>query len=471
MSVHDTQRTKPPSKRALMDRTRDLAAAGVGLAKRKPFLSAGIAAVLVAVVGYNFLSGGEAGRNLILVTAQRGDVENVVTAVGNLQPLNYVDVGAQVSGQLKVLYVEAGDEVTQGDLLAEIDSTIAEAEVEADLAQLRNLNAQLAERQSSLELATVQASRQERLLAEDATSQDAFDSAQASLRGAQAQVRAVRAQISQSESTLKAAEAELGYSRIFAPLSGTVSSITARQGQTLNANNQTPTILQIADLRVMTVSAQVSEADVQRLYVGMETYFTTLGAPDQRWGGRLRQILPTPTVTNNVVLYTALFDVANPDKQLMTQMTAQVFFVLEAAHDVVTAPAAAIRYAPRTADRSGRPLGAPRDNCDRTRPGGAQADFRRGAQFAAAENPNRVNGDFGPRIRGRAATLIVVSASGATETRNVLVGVSDRIRVEIISGLEEGEQVSVGEAVGFERDDNDRRFRGFGGFGGFRGFR
>lgn len=463
MSVHDTQRTKSPSKRALLDRIRDLAAAGVGLAKRKPFLSAGIVAVLVAVVGYNSLSGSEAGRNLILVTAQRGDVENVVTAVGNLQPLNYVDVGAQVSGQLKVLYVAAGDEVTQGDLLAEIDSTIAEAEVEADLAQLRNLNAQLAERQSSLELAAVQASRQERLLAEDATSQDAFDSAQASLRGAEAQVRAVQAQISQSESTLKADEAQLGYSRIFAPLSGTVSSITARQGQTLNANNQTPTILQIADLRVMTVSAQVSEADVQRLYVGMETYFTTLGAPDQRWGGRLRQILPTPTVTNNVVLYTALFDVANPDKQLMTQMTAQVFFVLEAAHDVVTAPAAAIRYAPRTADRSGRPLGAPRDNGDRTRPGGAQ--------FAAAENPNRVNGDFGPRIRGRAATLIVVSASGATETRDVLVGVSDRIRVEIISGLEEGEQVSVGEAVGFERDDNDRRFRGFGGFGGFRGFR
>ncbi|MCH8859008.1 MAG: efflux RND transporter periplasmic adaptor subunit, partial [Proteobacteria bacterium] len=357
--MHDTQRTKSPSKRALLDRIRDLVAAGVGLAKRKPFLSAGIAAVLIVVVGYNSLSGSEAGRNLILVTAQRGDVENVVTAVGNLQPLNYVDVGAQVSGQLKVLYVAAGDEVTQGDLLAEIDSTIAEAEVEADLAQLRNLNAQLAERQSSLELAAVQASRQERLLAEDATSQDAFDSAQASLRGAQAQVRAVRAQISQSESTLKAAEAELGYSRIFAPLSGTVSSITARQGQTLNANNQTPTILQIADLRVMTVSAQVSEADVQKLYVGMETYFTTLGARDQRWGGRLRQILPTPTVTNNVVLYTALFDVANPDKQLMTQMTAQVFFVLEAAHDVVTAPAAAIRYAPRTADRSGRRLGAP----------------------------------------------------------------------------------------------------------------
>ena len=287
-----------------------------------------LAAIAVAAGGYWYWNSAEsAGGAPIIVTAMRGDIEDVVTAVGNLQPLTSVDVGAQVSGQLKKFFVQVGQDVQKDQLLAEIDSSVMAAKVEADNAQLQNFQAQLLEKQSQAALAQVQADRQTRLLAANATSQDAYDSAQAAFKTTQAQVKSVEAQINQSQSTLKADQATLGYSKIYAPMTGTITAIPVKEGQTLNANQQTPTVLTIGDLSTMTVSTQVSEADVPKLKLGMEAYFTTLGDGTRRWTGKLRQILPTPTVVNNVVLYTALFDVANPARQLMTQMTAQVFFV------------------------------------------------------------------------------------------------------------------------------------------------
>src|SRR6185503_17485715 len=131
----------------------------------------------------------------------------------------------------------------------------------------------------------------------------AFESAEANLQVIDAQIDALRAQIQQIESNLKADQANLGYTKIFAPMAGTVVDIIARQGQTLNANQQAPIILRIADLSTMTVVTQVSEADVAKLKLGVAAYFTTLGQPDRRRIGKLRQILPTPQVVNNVVLY------------------------------------------------------------------------------------------------------------------------------------------------------------------------
>src|SRR5690606_32368111 len=131
----------------------------------------------------------------------------------------------------------------------------------------------------------------------------------------------LKAQIQQTESTLRGDEATLGYTKIYAPMDGTVASITVREGQTLNTNQSAPIIMRIADLSTMTVWTQVSEADVPKLDLGMRAEFTTLGGGSRRWSGELRQILPTPEIVNNVVLYTALFDVANPQRELMTQMS------------------------------------------------------------------------------------------------------------------------------------------------------
>ncbi len=284
-------------------------------------------------------------------TVALGSVEDTVSAVGTLQPLNYVDVGTQVSGQLKKIYVDFGQRVQQGDLLAQIDPTVYEARVAADQANLLALKAQRADKQVQLGLAEKQFERQRRLLAERATSQDSYDSAEASRRSLLAQIAVLDAQIQQGESTLRSDQANLGYTKIYAPMTGTVVDISARQGQTLNANQSAPIILRIADLDTMTVKTQVSEADVPRLIIGMPAYFTTLGQPDKKRTGSLRQILPTPETVNNVVLYSALFDVPNPEHDLLTQMSAQVFFVVAKAENLPIVPVAALRPLPNDKSR------------------------------------------------------------------------------------------------------------------------
>jgi macrolide-specific efflux system membrane fusion protein len=321
---------------------------------------------------------------------QRGDIEITVTALGNLQPRDYVDVGAQVSGQLDKLHVGIGDTVEKGELLAEIDPEVLLARVEASRAQLQAQKAQLAERQAELELAEQQFRRQENLLSDDATSQDAYQISLAAVKTKHAQIAALKAQIEETDSSLKGDEATLSYTKIYAPMSGTVVDLPTRQGQTLNANLSAPTILRIADLSTMTVWTQVSEADVPKLQVGMDAYFTILGKPGQRWTGKLRQILPTPEIINNVVLYTALFDVANPDGELMTQMTAQVFFVIASANDVLTAPMSALQPVD---EKSGR--------------------------YKAT----------------------VIGTKGEQTVREVRVGISNRVSAEIGSGLKEGQRI------------------------------
>ncbi len=399
--------------------------------RNRKLVIAGVA-VLVVYLAYSFSGGDVPEEEINTARVTRGDIENVVPSAGSLQPLTFVDVGAQVSGQLQMLHVEAGDHVNEGDLLAEIDATVQMANVASIRAQLQRLQAQLEDRRAQLQLARIQAERQERLMEENATSQQEYDSAEASLASANAQVRSTQAEIEQTRSELQGDEALLGYSRIYAPFSGTVSSIVAQEGQTLNANQTAPTILQIADLSKMTVSTQVSEADVSKLHIGMDAYFTTLGGGNQRWTGHLRQILPTPEVLNNVVLYTALFDVENQGGELMTQMTAQVFFVVAAAYDTLRVPVGAIRYEPRGERRNDRAPG--------TIVGGSPQPVLGGAG--------------GP---GRPASVMVMADNGDIVAREIRVGASDRIYAEVISGLEEDEEVIVvASARDDDNDDNDR---------------
>jgi macrolide-specific efflux system membrane fusion protein len=427
---------------------------------------------------YWYVGANDTNAKPAIVTAQRGDVEDVVTAVGNLTPITTVDVGAQVSGQLTNFHVQIGSEVKKGDLLAEIDSSVMAAKVDADKAQLQNFQSQLAEKQSQLTLAQLQADRQQRLMRDNATSQDALDTATAAAKVADAQVKSVQAQINQSESQLKADSATLSYSKIYAPMSGTVTAVPVKEGQTLNANQTTPTVLTVSDLSTMTVSTQVSEADVSKLRLGMEAYFTTLGNAQRRFRGTLRQILPTPTVTNNVVLYTALFDVGNPDRQLMTQMTAQVFFVRAAARDVVTVPVAALQFA-RPARAGAGPNAAeqgaasPGQGARGGRNGGGARGGRggRAGQFAGGGALLEQDGT----VRPRAATLMVVREDGSQELRNVTVGVTDRVNAAILSGLSEGEQVIAGTQQADAGETRPRGGQGAGGvrpgappFGGFR---
>ncbi len=208
----------------------------------------------------------------------------------------------------------------------------------------------------------------------------------------------MQAQAKQAQSTLDADRANLGYTKIYAPMDGTVVSLTAQQGQTLNASQTTPVLLRIADLATMTVWTQVSEADVPRLKLGMGAYFTTLGDQEHRWQGKLLQILPTPDVVNNVVLYPALFDVTNPDGTLMTQMSAQVFFVVDSVKNAVTVPVAALHPVKGDAETAQKP-----------------------------DSPD-----------AKPYTVRVLKTDGKEARRAVWIGVMNRVSGEVLSGLQPG---------------------------------
>jgi len=382
-------------------------------------------------------------NTVLTAVVTRGNLEDTVTATGTLQPKDFVDVGTQVSGQLKKLLVDVGAIVKAKDLLAEIDPSVYQAKVDGDQALLLNQRAQLADKQAQLALADLQFTRQQNLTREEATTADALQIAEATRKSALAQQDAIKAQIEQTGSTLRGDEANLGYTKIYAPIAGTVVSQAAKLGQTLNANQQAPIIMRIADLSTMTVEAQVSEADVPKLRIGMDVYFTTLGGDNRRFYGKLRQIPPTPTVVNNVVLYDALFDVANPDQVLMTQMTAQVFFVASSAKDAVLVPLTALRPVPAEG-----PPGAPRIS-----PAGA-AQVQGAARSSGAElSPGAASIGGAKRASGAdprnqfangRALVSVVGADGKVAEREVKVGVMNRVSAQIITGLEPGEKVVIG---------------------------
>ncbi|MCV9962314.1 efflux RND transporter periplasmic adaptor subunit [Pararhizobium sp. BT-229] len=371
--------------------------------------------VLLLAVGagwYGWSSYGKQSATDTVVTENplRGDIENSVTASGLLSPIKDVDVGAQVSGQLKSLKVEIGDSVQQGELIAEIDSASIETQIEIAEAELANLQAQMIDKSAQVVLSSANLTRQRALVAGNSAAQSALDEAVAALATAEANVDGLKAQIRKQQATLKDARISLGYTKIYAPMTGTIVNTSAKEGQTLNANQTAPTIVTIGDLSTMTVEAEVSEADVGKLKIGMNAYFTLLGQPGKRYPGTLRQIKPTPSTENNVVLYYALFDVPNPEGTLMMNMTAQVFFVRSAAENVLTIPVAAVR---------------------------SRAD----------ENSGEVT---------------VVTASGARETRKVETGIRNRVRVEITKGLGETDAVVVGtgsadKAAASSNRSNSRR--------------
>ncbi|AWM25538.1 Macrolide-specific efflux protein MacA [Sinorhizobium fredii CCBAU 25509] len=355
--------------------------------------------VLVAVLGAGYYAWSQYGVQpetaMITLVVVRGDIEDSVTAVGTLDAIKSVDAGAQVSGQLKSLHVEIGDRVAANQLVAEIDPASIENRIEIDQAELAHLEAQLVSTKAQLVLKDANIERQRSLVATKSVSQSTLDQAIADQTAAQADVQAIEAQIRKQKATLAGDKVDLGYTKIYAPMAGTIVANPAKEGQTLNANQTTPTIVTIADLSTMTVKAQVSEADVGKLKIGMDAYFTLLGQPGKRFAGKLRQIQPMPDTENNVVLYYALFDVSNPTGELMMSMSAQVFFVEAAAKDVLVVPSAAIRTA--RGDGAGKPK----------------------------------------------TEVTVLTPSGATETRAVEVGIRNRVSAEIVNGLKEGESVVV----------------------------
>ncbi len=288
---------------------------------------------------YYFAPTTEATVQYVTSAVTLGNIEDSVSAIGTLSPSQSRTVEIPVSGRIAAINVEIGDIVAEGDVIATLESDGFQATLDAAESQLANLQASLADRQSQLQLQEQNLERQEGLLAANAAAEATVQSARASVVSAQAQLASVQTQIVQQEQTVQNARDNLEAATIYAPIAGTIVSLAGSVGQTVNAGVQ---LMEISDLSTMTVEAQVSEADISRLSIGMPAYFTTLAGSNRRWTGTLRRILPTPTVENNVVLYSILFDVDNSDGALLIGMSTKSFFVVVGADNVLRVPIAAL---------------------------------------------------------------------------------------------------------------------------------
>jgi macrolide-specific efflux system membrane fusion protein len=355
-----------------------------------------IAALIVACAGWfgYHWTFGKATVRYSTASVERGDVESTVVAAGIVQPFNYVDVGAQTSGKLKSLKVKRGDQVEKDQLLAEIDPILAATALASDRAALDNMTSQHALKQAQLALTTLQADRNDTLYAHELISANDRDITRAAYKVAFADAASLTAQIKEATAAVNTGKANLGYTKITAPMGGEIVSISLLEGQTLNANQSAPNILRIGDIDTVTVWAQVSEADIVRVKPGLDVYFTILG-DSVRWNGTVRQILPTPELINNVVFYDVLFDIPNPKRELKIQMTAQVFIVLARAKGVLLIPAAAI-------------------------------------------------GNAG---EGTEARVQVLKDDGKVESRTIKIGIKSEISAEVTDGLMEKERVVIGQTA------------------------
>ncbi|MFM5558086.1 efflux RND transporter periplasmic adaptor subunit [Aeromonas media] len=349
---------------------------------------------------------------VLTATVTRQDVEQTVLASGVLQAIEQVDVGAQVSGQVTYLAVEAGQQVKQGDLLAEIDPLIAQNNLKTAEAELASRRAQLKIKQAQLKQNELAWRRQQQMFRQEASSRADLESAEAQLAVTRAELQSAQADIDNALIKVERTKTELGYNRIQAPMDGTVVSIVTRQGQTLAASQTVPTLLKLANLDTMTVKAQISEADVTKVRAGMPVYFTLIGDPDRRYHGTLRtvelaptnineQSANTTTTSNAAIYYYALFDVPNPDHQLRVAMTTQVTIVLGERKQVLAIPQTAL----------GKKLG---------------------------ENEYEVT---------------LFKEDGQKETRRIKTGMKDDIKIEVVSGLNEQDKVTLEQGKPVQNDE------------------
>lgn len=433
-----------------------------------------VCVAIVAAIAWYTLKPKNTQPQYITAEVTRGDIEDSVLATGDLEATKMVSVGAQVSGQVKKMYVKLGDQVKQGQLIAQIDSVRQTNDLKTAEANIKNQQAQLTTKQATLAKAEAEYNRQKNMYAQDATSKADYDSALAAFKTAQADIASMNAQIEQSKLTLATSQENLGYTRIVAPMDGTVVAIVTEEGQTVNANQSAPTIVKLAKLDTMTIKAQVSEADVMKVQEGQKVYFTTLGDSEKKRYATLRQVEPAPesinteTTSNSsssssstAIYYNALFDVPNDDGKLRIDMTAQVYIILAEAKNALTVPAAALQASnrPQRVNKSNGQSGA-----NSNRPASsAQGQTPKDGQNPA-DRPERLELTADEKAlvdQGKASVAMVrvLQADGSAKRKQVLIGLNNRVSAEVLRGLNEGDQVILADGSDTSNDSAKRSNR------------
>jgi len=388
---------------------------------RKAVWIVGLVVVVAAAVWWFRRGGGDDGRTYRFATVERGDLESVVSATGTLDAVTTVQVGTQVSGIIAETLVDFNDHVEAGQVIARIDTTLLSIAVRDAEASGERAEAEL--RQNEREFARI-SSLFERNLASEAD----FNLAQYNLDVARAGEKSAAI-------NLERARQNLGYATITTPISGTVIERNVEPGQTVAASFSAPQLFLIAnDLSRMQILASVDESDIGRIAVGQAVRFTVQAYPDETFTGTVRQVRMQSTVTENVVNYTVVIDVANPDGRLLPGMTATVEFLIETAKDVLKVANAALRF--RGTPEMLAELRSRREAARAGAPDSARGGF-------AGTGGERGNGERRPPADF--ALLWTLGEDGTPTALRVRTGITDGQSTEIRGDdVREGMQVITG---------------------------
>ncbi|OZN24957.1 efflux transporter periplasmic adaptor subunit [Actinobacillus seminis] len=371
--------------------------------------------VISAVVAGYFYFGKNTDNQITYLTetVQRGNLQKNVVATGTVRAYNRVEVGAQVSGKIEKIYVTLGQKVKAGEIIAEIDSSTQRNTLDTASAKLAAYQAQLKARKVAYSVAKSSYNRLAKLYVKKSASLDEFEHAKDTLASAEAAIDETNALIKQAEIELSNAKTNLGYTKIVAPIDATVISIPVSVGQTVNANQTTPTIVQVADLSKVLIKPEISEGDIIKVNAGMTVAFSTLSDPDTVYHAKIDSVDPAMTTLTdneykesisdtNAIYYYANLVVDNPDNKLRIGMTTQNHITIANVENVLLVPTITLKR---------------------------------------QKNKVFVN---------------VLIADNQVEQREVEIGINDDINTQILSGLQEGEkvissQVTAGETVGAVR--------------------
>ena len=380
--------------------------------------------IIALVAGYFFIQDTDAQASYLTEAVQRGDIEKNVVATGSIESVNTVDVGAQVSGKVTKLYVTLGQQVKKGDLIADIDSTTQINTLNTRKAELAGYQAQLIARKTAYDVAQSNYNRLSKLYSQKATSLDTLNTAKSTLDNAKAEMNVIQENIKQAEIEVNTAETNVGYTKITAPIDGTVISTPVSEGQTVNSNQTTPTIVKIADLSKMRIKPEISEGDITKVKAGQSVSFTILSDNKKVYQAKIDSVDPaTTTISDNssgsgnssysssssssssssAVYYYANIVVDNPDQVLRIGMTTENNIKIAEAKNVLSVPNMAVQT-------------------------------QHGKTFV-----NILNGNDQP------------------ERREVEIGVQNDYQTEIKSGVAEGEKVIVSQVAAGETVGNNMR--------------
>ncbi|MDO9288184.1 MAG: efflux RND transporter periplasmic adaptor subunit [Thermodesulfovibrionales bacterium] len=303
--------------------------------------------IVLGIAAFFFLRNKDNGLKYRTEKITKGVIETNVTATGAVNAVTTVLVGTQVSGTIKNIYVDFNSPVKKGQLIALIDPSIFETQVEQARANLFSAKANLEKAEASLVDAKRTFERNKQLFSKDLIARSDVDTAETNNETAKAQVSASKAQIAQTGAALKNSQANLGYTRILSPVDGVVISRNVDVGQTVAASFQTPTLFTIAqDLTKMQINTNVGEADIGSMKVGQDVEFTVDAYPDITFKGRVWQVRNAPITIQNVVTYDVVIKMDNPELKLKPGMTANVSVIVSIKKEILKIPNAALRFKP-----------------------------------------------------------------------------------------------------------------------------